>query len=111
MVSQIGGVRIGWVNATWPFAQLKVTRQSLVLRVFFLKTYVLMPSEVVAVERCRFLPLIGHGVRIVHRRTEYPQRIVFWHLGGSTDALVQSIRALGYAPGTASLTSLASGTT
>src|SRR5437764_14118003 len=41
-----GGARIGLMNATWPFAQLKVTPAQLVLRVVFLGTYIFKPEQV-----------------------------------------------------------------
>jgi hypothetical protein len=54
------------MNATWPFAQLKLTADQLVLQVVLLGTYVFRPDQVTRVESYGFIPFAGKGVRIHH---------------------------------------------
>jgi hypothetical protein len=42
-----GGARIGLMNATWPFAVLKVNSERIVLDVVILGTYTFRPDQVV----------------------------------------------------------------
>jgi hypothetical protein len=76
-----GGARIGWFNATWPFAKLQATPDHLILKVLFSGTYTFPTSAVIAVQKFVRIPFIGWGIRIEHTITEYPAYIVFWYLG------------------------------
>jgi hypothetical protein len=91
-----GGARIGLMNATWPFAQLKLTSEQLVLQVVFLGTYVFRPHQVSRVEPYGFIPLVRKGVRIHHQVGGYPEKIVFWYLCMNPQSIVDRIRESGY---------------
>ena len=91
-----GGARIGLMNATWPFAQLKLTPAELVLQVVLLGTYVFKPDQVTKVEPYGFIPFAGRGVRIHHRVAGYPKKIVFWHICFDPQPIVDKIRESGY---------------
>lgn len=92
-----GGARVGWMNATWPLARLTATPEQLAVAVFPAGNYGFAPHEVVAIERYTVIPFVGWGVRIVHRRSDYPQNFVFWHLAGPGPVL-QGIRDAGFVP-------------
>lgn len=91
-----GGARIGFMNATWPFAALKLTPERLVLEVVLLGTYVFAPDQVTSVEPYGWLPLAGKGVRIGHCVQGYPEKIVFWYLCINPQHIVDRIKELGY---------------
>ena len=91
-----GGARIGSVNATWPFAQLKLTPEHLVLDVVLVGTYVFRPDQVSRVEPYGLIPFAGKGVRIHHRVVGYPEKIVFWYLCMDPQLIVDRIRKSGY---------------
>ncbi len=91
-----GGARIDLMNATWPFARLTVTQKELVLRVSFLGTYVFKPEDVELVEAYGVIPFVGKGVRIHHKVTGYPQKIIFWCLCFNPKEIENSIRTSGY---------------
>jgi hypothetical protein len=76
-----GGARIGWFNATWPFAKLKDDSDSITLKVTFSGTYHFPASAVIAISKFVHIPFIGWGIRIEHTISEYPSHIVFWFLG------------------------------
>lgn len=95
-ISVTGGARIGFVNATWPFAKLEASPTRLRLTCT-LDTYDFMPGEVVLLERCGSIPFFSSGVRIAHVRSDYPAKIIFWCLG-NPDALIARIRETGFMP-------------
>jgi len=96
-ISARGGARIGWLNATWPSAHLKVHRNKLILNVFLFGRYQFLPEDVVSLKKYGLIPLLGQGVRIHHSVREYPSRIVFWCLG-SPVRLIGRIRETGFIP-------------
>jgi hypothetical protein len=92
----LGGARIGLMNATWPFARLKVTREQLVLKVVFLGTYVFRPEQVTKVEPYGLIPFAGKGIRIHHQVMGYPEKIIFWYLCMNPKPIADKIREYGY---------------
>lgn len=95
--STTGGARIGWVNASWPFAKLDVSASSLTVSSGFFGTYAFTPAQVVALEPYGVIPLIGRGVKIVHGHPEYPAKIIFWCFG-DPERLIARIRGVGFVP-------------
>ena len=93
----VGGARIGWVNATWPFAILTVQRDLLVLNATLIGKYSFRPEQVVAIERYSIIPFLGWGIRIQHNDSTYPKKIVYWCLG-SPGSLLRRIRDSGFVP-------------
>lgn len=92
-----GGAQIGWMNATWPLAQLSSTSDELTVTAYLLGTYTFRPDQVSQVEKFVMIPLLGWGVRIRHCVSDYPQRIIFWCLA-SPDRLLRRIRESGFVP-------------
>ncbi|MEP4546967.1 MAG: hypothetical protein ABJ000_12370 [Saccharospirillum sp.] len=91
-----GGARIDLMNATWPFAKLKVTKTELDLRVTFFGKYVFKPEDVERVEAYGLIPFVGKGVRIHHNVAGYPKKIIFWYLCFSPKEIVHTIKSLGF---------------
>ena len=91
-----GGARGDLFNATWPFAQLTLTPEKLVIQVMFSGTYSFTPRQVIKVEPYGIIPFIGKGVRIFHRVAGYPEKIVFWYLCADARPLATKIKACGY---------------
>ncbi len=90
-----GGARVGWVNASWPFARLTANASTLALS--SLGTYTFTPSQVIALEPYGSLPLVSSGIRINHNRTDYPKTIIFWCMG-RRDAIFREIANTGFHP-------------
>ena len=92
-----GGARVGWMNATWPFAKLTATSDSLRVSVRVLGDYTFTPDQVSAITRYTSIPVLGWGIQIQHSVPEYPARLIFWTLG-SPDALLAGIHEAGFRP-------------
>ena len=92
-----GGARIGHTNATWPFAQLKLTADQLVLKVVLFGTYVFKRDQVTKVEPYGFIPFAGKGVRIHHNVLGYPEKIIFWYPCINPQPIVDRLGKSGYA--------------
>jgi hypothetical protein len=90
-----GGARIGWVNASWPFARLSVSAGQLALASF--GTYVFSPSQVVSIQPYGSIPLLASGIRINHNRTDYPEKIIFWCVGNRDGVLTEILKS-GFSP-------------
>jgi hypothetical protein len=92
-----GGARVGWMNATWPLAQLSATADSLRISVFLLGTYSFTPDQVSSIERYVMIPVLGWGIQVRHCVPEYPRKIIFWSLG-SPERLLSGISGSGFQP-------------
>ncbi len=92
-ISAVGGAQIGWISATWPFAQLLVSKSKLTLSC--LGKYEFEPQQIAEIEPHGSIPFLARGVRIVHTRADYPARLIFWCFG-SPESLLSRIRAVGF---------------
>jgi len=89
-----GGARIGWFNATWPFARLTVSADRVVLSCF--RTLHFTAHDIESFQNYGSIPWVWYGIRIRHRRSDLPNKIVFWYLGDRDDIRL-ALRAHGFA--------------
>jgi hypothetical protein len=92
-----GGARIGFFNATWPFAKLRANNGQVTLNVMFSGEYLFPENSVVEIRRYCDIPFFGWGVRIHHTISDYPQKIVFWYLG-YPETVLAFLSASGFNP-------------
>jgi hypothetical protein len=62
-----------------------------------LGTYSFKPSDVVALERYGSIPILASGIRIKHNRSDYPENIIFWCLGGR-ERVLSALGQAGFVP-------------
>jgi hypothetical protein len=97
--SQIGGARVGLMNATWPFAKLVAGLDELTLRVLVFK-FTFPKGSIARVSEYNgllagVLPrFITSGLRIEHHNKNAPNFIVFWTPHSS--ALLKQLASMGY---------------
>jgi hypothetical protein len=89
--AQMGGARIGFFNATWPFARLSADRDAIALRCMFIKFT--FPRESIT-RLSRYRGITSTGLQIEHK-TRYPAFMLFWTF--DFDTLKAELQALGYA--------------
>jgi hypothetical protein len=92
IVAFMGGARLGWVQATWPFARLSISSGRLTISLAFAGQYSFSPSEVAGLERCG---IASNGVRVVHKRSDYPKPVIFW-CGGRVPRVLEAASRAGF---------------
>lgn len=90
-----GGARIGWANATFPFATLTVNKDCLKLNTSMLGSLTFQPSDIISIEPYTLIPLLGQGIRINHKVNGYKKRVIFWTFK-SPDSVVRQIEQTGF---------------
>jgi hypothetical protein len=95
-VTQRGGAQVGWLSASWPFASIQIAHGS--LTVSALGKYAFAPGEVHAIEPIGSIPVLTTGIRIHHTRPDFPEKIVFYSMGGR-DRLLDAASAAGFTVG------------
>ena len=79
-LNQRGGARIGYsywgaMNATWPFATLKATDETITLSVSS-KEYVFDRQNIQELKK--YGGIFSTGLQILHTKEEYPPLVIFW---------------------------------
>ena len=86
-----GGARLGLLNASWPFAQLTLSTDSIFLKVFS-KEYILRKDEVKSLEY--FRGWFSVGVKIIHTTAALDSHAVFWSF--KTSKVLNAASRLGF---------------
>jgi hypothetical protein len=94
--TKTGGARIDFANATWPFAKISIVENELILKVIWLGTYTFTPEQIYSIEQYTMIPFLGWGIRIQHNVANYPEKIIFWCLGGNPSNVLDRIRNAGF---------------
>jgi hypothetical protein len=85
---EVGGMRWGnsysdAMNATWPFATLRATSESLSVTISALgllkRQFDFTKAEIKGVRKFQgFVPFLSTGIVIEHAKPEYPPFLIFW---------------------------------
>lgn len=75
-----GGARVGMANASFPFADLYADKNVLKINASILGNFVFQPKDIIELKPHRSLPIIGNGVKVIHRVEKYNAEIIFWTL-------------------------------
>jgi hypothetical protein len=94
-IDSTGGARIGIINASFPFAHLMVTSQTLTLKVAWVGEYSFAPNQIISIEKYGVIPFLGWGIRIHHKISYFPPKIVFGCLS-NPKSLIRKIRKVGF---------------
>lgn len=85
----IGGIQLGFIRATFPFAQLSISRNNLRIKILFITLYDLKPNQVLRIERGRS----SFGIKII---TILPKRIYFGCF--NPDSVIKMVYKIGFIP-------------
>ncbi|GEN77563.1 hypothetical protein [Chryseobacterium hagamense] len=73
-----GGARIGRANATYPFANLYVDENMLKINASLVGNLIFQPQDIISIKPYASVPIIGKGIKILHRVENYSPHVVFW---------------------------------
>ncbi len=93
-----GGAKIGLLNATWPFATLKITNETIILNVKILGKYTFSLTQIQRIEKVVHIPILGWGLRIYHNVPDYPEKIIFWCFA-NPQKILDKIQEIKFSPG------------
>jgi hypothetical protein len=92
-----GGAWIGSWQITWPFVTLEVRQDELILNnQLFKKEYRFTHDQIEKIETKKYLPIIGHGVRIIPRDKSKEDKYYFWYLSFKFDTLINALKEFGW---------------
>jgi len=73
-----GGARIGFANASWTFATLKVSKNQLELNASIIGNLLFQPSDIISIIPYSKIPILGQGIKINHKVETYKKKVIFW---------------------------------
>jgi hypothetical protein len=90
-----GGARIGLTNATYPFADLYVDKNTLKINASLVGNLVFQPQDIISIKPYTSIPLIAQGIIIDHRVENYNSNVIFWTLK-NPEAVINEIESTGF---------------
>jgi len=84
-----GGLRYETWNWTWPFAQLTVYQNTIVIKLAGKIKFKFMSDQVIGFKKRWF------GIQIYHKISDYPSLIIFW---GNHKKILKAIEEAGFKP-------------
>ncbi|WP_066433863.1 hypothetical protein [Chryseobacterium sp. CCH4-E10] len=90
-----GGARIGRANATYPFANLYVDENILKIDASLAGSLIFQPQDIISIKPYTSIPLIGQGIKILHRVENYKQNVIFWTMK-DPESVISQIKQTGF---------------
>lgn len=90
-----GGARIGRANATYPFANLYVDENTLKINASLVGNLIFQPQDIISIKPYSSFPLIGKGIKILHKVDNYNQHVVFWTMT-DPEFVISEIKKTGF---------------
>lgn len=73
-----GGARIGKANASFPFAKLEVDKNVLKINASIIGNLIFRPKDIIELKPYKSIPVIGNGIKVIHRIENYSSEVIFW---------------------------------
>tara|TARA_R110001592_G_scaffold57344_3_gene174361 strand:- start:2883 stop:3548 length:666 start_codon:yes stop_codon:yes gene_type:complete len=90
-----GGAKIGMINCSIPFATLSISENELQLTTTFGANLIFQTEDIVSIKEYTVLPIIGQGIRIEHKVSEYKEDVVFWTMKKPAE-VIREIQRVGF---------------
>lgn len=90
-----GGARIGRAKATYPFADLYVDENTLKINASLVGNLIFQPQDIIMIKPYSAIPLIGQGIKILHRVENYKQNVIFWTMK-DPEFVISQIKQTGF---------------
>ncbi|HPF31368.1 MAG TPA: hypothetical protein PLO25_03660 [Candidatus Saccharibacteria bacterium] len=94
-IKKTGGARIGMMNASWPFATLKASKNKLELNVTIFGNLVFTSQDITSVEPYGSIPFLRKGIKINHKVKSYKSNVIFWTVDDPKE-LIKEIKEIGF---------------
>ncbi len=88
-----GGARIGMANASFPFATLKVRKNSLVLNAGIIGNLSFKPTDIISIEP--YSGFMSSGLKIKHKVPRYKEKVIFWTFKNPNE-IIRQIQQIGF---------------
>jgi len=82
-------------NASYPFAKIKVDKNKLELNASVVGNLTFSPKDIISIEPYQQFPIIGKGVKINHRVSNYKEKVIFWTFENPKE-VINEIRKTGF---------------
>ena len=82
-------------NATFPFATLKVNKDKLELNASIVGNLTFQASDIISIEPYTMIPILGQGIKINHKVTNYKERVIFWTFK-DPNSVIRQIKETGF---------------
>ncbi|NOW95797.1 hypothetical protein [Mucilaginibacter sp. SG564] len=89
-----GGATYGMINATWPFATLRVNQNELELNISLLGNLYFRPEDVISITASG-MSIFSSGIRITHKVKGYYSTVIFKSFT-NTNSILQQIQQTGF---------------
>ncbi|MCF2220004.1 hypothetical protein H9Q08_11915 [Chryseobacterium sp. PS-8] len=90
-----GGARIGRANATYPFANLYVDENTLKINASLVGNLIFQPQDIISIKPYSSVPIIGKGIKILHKVDNYNEHVVFWTMT-DPEFVISEIKKTGF---------------
>ena len=90
-----GGAWVGWWRTSYPFAELIVTAEQLVLKSGMVGNLYFTKKNLQSMESHTLFPFIAWGIRFKLDNKDYNSKVIFWTLK-NPKILLKQIRELGF---------------
>ena len=90
-----GGARIGLANATYPFADLYIDKNTLKINASLVGNLIFQPQDIISIKPYTSIPLVAQGIKINHRVENYNSNVIFWTLK-NPETVINEIKSTGF---------------
>ncbi|WP_316634520.1 hypothetical protein [uncultured Flavobacterium sp.] len=97
-----GGARIGRANASYPFAKLDVDKNVLKINASIVGNLIFQAKDIIELKPYRSIPVIGNGIKVIHRIESYNSEVIFWTFK-DPDFVLKEIEKTGFLSNTNSV--------
>ncbi len=87
----LGGGKTGYFIISFPFVELKVEKDTLIIKFKMFCTYIFKPNQIYALKK------ESNNIKILHNIKDYPEEITFWYFG-NVNKILTKIADLEFVP-------------
>ena len=90
-----GGARIGKSNASFPFAKLKVDKDTFEINASIIGNLIFTAKDIISIKPYQEIPILGRGIKVNHKVSNYNEIVIFWTFK-NPDLVISEIKKTGF---------------